>query len=143
MTVEVARLDAVLPIVEELQLTDFEDSPYCRNLGYARGAFGDLGQDGCERQGTVQFDAVATEDHARLAEAIVAAEVAATRIPTATYDADGKLLTAWFVLQDDSVSEDWAYLYDPTRVESTEDVPGRQDFTRIVDDWWFVRSYDD
>ena len=143
MSADVARLDAVVPIVEELRVTDFEDSAHCRNLGYARGAFGKLDEDGCEREGTRQFDGAAIADHARLAEAIAASGVAATRILTATYDADGELETAWFALEDGSITEDWTYLYDPTGVEPTQDVPGRQDFTQIDEDWWFVRSYDD
>ncbi len=44
MAEQVARLDRVIPIVEELRVTDFENSAWCRNLGYARGAFGDLQQ---------------------------------------------------------------------------------------------------
>ena len=61
---EVARLEGVVPIVEELRVTDFENSARCRNLAYVRGAFGDLEEAGCEREDTVPFDAPAQADHA-------------------------------------------------------------------------------
>ena len=137
-----AELDAVVPVIEELGVTDFEASPYCRNLAYARGTFGDLAQDGCERTGTVQFDDQALADHARLAEAVAASAVSTDRIRDVRFDADGALMTAWFRLQDDSVEEDWAYLYDPAGIQAAADDPD-SDFTRIDAGWWFVRSRDD
>jgi hypothetical protein len=143
MAAEVARLGAAVSIVEELRVTDFEDSPYCRNLGYARGAFGHLEQDGCEREGTGPFDAVALADHARLAQAIEASGVATDRIRAATDGPDGDLEAAYFVLDAPSVLDSWEYLYDPAGVVDTTDVPGSRDFTRIDDDWWFVGSPDD
>ena len=143
LAAEVGRLDAVLSIVEELRATDFEDSAQCRNLGYARGAFGDLAQDGCERAGTEQFDAVALADHARLAEAIEASGVSTDRMLVATYDADGELETARFHLEGAPFLDYWEYLYDPGAVEVKLDVPDQRDYTRINDDWWFVLSPDD
>lgn len=143
MAGDVGRLEAVLPLVEELRATDFEDSPYCQNLAYARGSFGDMTQDGCARTGTGAFDAVAREDHARLAAALDAAVEAADWIRTATYTADGDLATAWFALTDASITENGDYLYDPTGAEPKQDIPDRQTFTRINDAWWFVWSFDD
>ena len=130
-----------MPIVEELRVTDFEDSPYCRNLAYARGAFGDLGQEGCQRDGTRQFDAAALADHARLAEAMTASTVATNRIRT-TFDADGVLETAWFALV--VLHERRLVLrLRPDRRPAQEESSGREEFTRIGDDWWCVRSFDD
>ena len=143
MAADVGRLQTVVPIVEELRVSDFENSPYCRNLGYARGVFGDLAQDGCARDGTQPFDAVAVADHARVAEAITATDVPATRIRTVTFDADGGLRTAWFVLQDGSITEDQAYLYDPANTVAKVNADGGEAFTRLDDAWWFVRSPDD
>ena len=143
LAADVARLDEILPIVEELRATDFEASAQCRNLGYARGAFGDLAQDGCERDGTEQFDAAALADHARLAEAIETAGVATDRMLVATYDADGVLETARFHLEGAPFLDYWEYLYDPSAIEVKVDVPDQRDYTRINDDWWFVLSPDD
>ena len=143
LTAAAARLDAVIPIVEALRVTDFEASADCRNLGYARGAFGDMDAEGCQRDGTGPFDAVALADHARLAGAIVAAEVEIDRLRSATYAADGTLETAWFSVIDASVTDDWEYLFDPTGVVPKPDAPDTQDFTRLDDLWWFVRSRDD
>jgi hypothetical protein len=143
MAAEVARLAEVVPIVEELRVADFENSARCRNLGYARGAFGHLDEEGCERDGTSAFDAVSLADHVRLAKAIDASGVATDRILNATYDMDDNLETAWFVLEDASFSDFWEYLYDPAGVVPKRNEPGRREFTRIDADWWFVRSPDD
>jgi hypothetical protein len=143
MAAQVARLDEVVPIVEELRATDFENSAHCRNLAYARGAFGFLEEDGCERDDTVQFDPVALADHARLAGAIEASGVATDRILVATYDADGDLETAWFRLSDAQLPTTGSISTTRPDVEPKRDVPGRRDFTRIDDDWWFVWSPDD
>jgi hypothetical protein len=143
MAADVGRLESVVPLVEELRASDFENSPYCRNLGYARGVFGDLAQDGCARDGTQPFDAIAVADHARVAEAITTADVPATRIRTATFDPHGGLQTAWFVLQDGSITEDQAYLYDPANTVPKVNAEGGEQFTRLDDAWWFVRSPDD
>ena len=143
MATDVAQLDSVIPIVAELRATDFEDSEHCQNLGYARGAFGDLAQEGCERDGTGQFDAVALADHARLAQAIEASGVPVDRMLVATYDADGAIETARFEIEGRPLLDFWEYLYDPGDVEAKQDVPGQRAYTRINDDWWFVLSPDD
>jgi len=143
MAADVSRLGEVVAIVEELRVTDFENSEHCMNLGYARGAFGFLDEEGCERDGTGQFDAVALADHGRLATAIDASGVATDRILVATFDGDGNLETAWFVLGNATFPDFWECLYDPTDVVAKQDVPGERDFTRIDDDWWFVWSPDD
>jgi hypothetical protein len=143
MADEVTRLDAVIPIIAELRVTDYERSRDCRTLGYARGAFGDAGEESCARDGTRQFDAVALADHARLAGAIQAAGVATDRILTATYEPDGDLETARFRLDGAPFLQFWEYLYDPTDVVPKEDVPGRVHFTQLGDGWWFVWSPDD
>ncbi len=143
MAADVARLDEVVAIVQELQVTDFEQSAWCTNLAYERGTFGMLEQDGCARDGTGPFDAVALADHARLAQAIEASGVEADRIRLATYDGDGDLETAWFALHDANIQDNWEYLLDPNGVELKQDVPGQVDFTQIDGDWWFVRSFDD
>lgn len=143
MAADVGRLDAVLPILEELRVTDFEASPFCRNLAYARGVYADLAQDGCARDGSIQFDEVAANDHARLVTAIDATTVATDRIRVATYAPDGDLETAWFALTEASITDNGDYLYDPTGVEPKVDVPDLQTFTRIDGDWWFVWSLDD
>jgi len=143
MATDVERLDAVIPVIAELRATDFEDSEQCRNLGYARGAFGDLAEEGCERDGTGQFDAVALADHARLAKAIDASGVAIDRMLVATYDVDGDIETARFEIEGRPLLDFWEYLYDPKDVEAKQDVPGQRAYTRINDDWWFVLSPDD
>jgi hypothetical protein len=143
MADEVARLDAVIPVMAELQVTDYEGSEHCRNLGYARGAFGDVANESCRRGGTHQFDALALADHGRLAGAIQAAGVATDRILTATYEPDGDLETARFRLDGAPFLQFWEYLYDPTDIVPKRDVPGRVDFTPLGDGWWFVWSPDD
>jgi hypothetical protein len=143
MAAEVTGLGAVVPILEELQVTDFEASPFCRNLAYARGTFGDLSQDGCARDGSVDFDAAARDDHERLARAVEGSAGAADRIRLLTYDAEGRLSSAWFVLTEASTTEDLAYLYDPSGEVAAQGASEQQAFTRIDGDWWFVRSYDD
>ena len=143
MAADVARLDDIIPIVAELRVTDFEDSPYCQNLGYARGAFGSLEQDGCAREGTIDFDAVALADHARLAQAIETRTVPTSRIRDVSYAADDDVEAAWFTLDDASVVDDYAYLYDPAGAVPKVDQPGRLEFTQVAEDWWFVLSFDD
>jgi hypothetical protein len=136
----VARLEAALPLIEQLGVTDFEDSPFCRNLGYQRGDFGHLGEAGCARPGTVEFDAVALEDHARVGGALEASGVPTLRV-TATFGGDGRLATASFVLLDASTQVDWAYLHDPGDV-----IPkgaGGAEFAGLGGGWWLVRSLDD
>ncbi len=127
MAADAGRLDALVPLLEELEVTGFEASPYCLNLEYARGAFGHLGQDGCARTGTVEFDAPALADHTRLAAAIDATGVATDRLRVATYAADGDLQTAWFALAEASISDNGDYLYDPTGAEPKQDVPDLRD----------------
>lgn len=143
MAAEASRLGEVVPILERLGLTDFEDSAWCRNLANERGAFGNLDQDGCEREGTVEFDAVALADHALVARAIQASGVAIDRVQDVTYGPDGDLTSARFVLEDSSTTDTGEYLYDQAGLADTTDVPGRRDVTRIDDEWWFVLSLDD
>jgi hypothetical protein len=142
MAMDVLRLADVLPLVEELRVTDFENNARCRIVAYARGSFGD-GDDGCERDGTVAFDAVALADHRRLSRAVEASGVAFDRILVATHRPGIGLETAYFVLNDAPFLDYWEYLYDPTGVVPKRDDPGRREFTRIDDDWWFVWSPDD
>ena len=142
MAAEVARLDALVPVLENLRVTDFENSVFCRNLAYARGAFGNLAEDGCEREGTGQFDEAALADHARVAQAIAATGVTTDRMQDVTYDAEGSLETARIRLVEASVAENWEYLYDPTGVAPKQNSDS-QTFTRIASDWWFVSSVDD
>jgi hypothetical protein len=111
-------------------------------VAYARGSFGDRG-DGCERDETVAFDAAALADHTRLSLAIEASGVAFERILIATHKPDSGLETAYFVLNDTPFLDYWEYLYDPTGGVPKADDPGRREFTRINDDWWFVWSPDD
>lgn len=80
--------------------------------------------------------------HARVAEAIDASGVATSRIRLTTY-ADGVLTSAWFQIDDASVTDDWHDLYDPTGVVPKVNDPGRTEYVRIDEDWWFVRSFDD
>ena len=47
------------------------------------------------------------------------------------------------MLNDTPFLDSWEYLYDPTGTVPQTDQPGRLDFTRIDDDWWFVWSPDD
>ena len=143
MTADAAALQGVVPVMEALRITDFEESPWCRNLGYERGAFGDLTQDGCERDGTVAFDAAALDDHRRVSDAIAASGVPIDRILAATYDADGRLETAWFHHAGDELPDRWEYLYDPTGVVPKAAEVGRRELTRAGDAWWFVWSEDD
>jgi hypothetical protein len=143
MAADVRQIDDIVPLVEELRVTDFEASERCSNLAYQRGAFGHLEQDGCERDRTEAFDAIALADHTRLAQAIEATGVATERILSATYSVAGDLETAWFVLDDPSFPDFWEYLYDPSGLVPKPAVRGQRDFTRIDDDWWFVLSPDD
>jgi hypothetical protein len=141
MAADVARLQAVVPLAEELRVTDFENLPYCRRVDYARGTFVVHAEDGCEL--TRPIDPVALADHSRLAEAIASTGVSIFRIRTVTYDPAGALESAWFAITDASVQDDWAYLYDRTGTVPKVDQPGRIDFTAIADGWWFVWSLDD
>ena len=143
MVAEVSRLDQVVPMVAELQVTDFENSEHCMNLAYARGSFGHLEQDGCAREDTGPFDAVAHADHTRLARANRGVGCRHLPDPHRDIRAGRDLETAWFVLEGAPILDYWEYLYDPTGVEPKQDVPGRIDFTFVADDWWFVRSFDD
>jgi hypothetical protein len=47
------------------------------------------------------------------------------------------------VLNDAPFLDYWAHLYDPTGVVPKGYDPGRREFTRIDDEWWFVWSPDD
>jgi hypothetical protein len=143
MAADVTRLQAILPVVGELRVADFEHGAHCSNLVYARGSFGHLEQEGCEREGTRAFDADALADHARLAEAIVATGVPVRRILATTFDADGRLETAWFVHAGARFPDTWEYLYDPHRTVPKRDEAGVREFTHVADAWWFVRTADD
>jgi hypothetical protein len=140
MGIAAASLDRVLPLVEDLQLTDAELGPPCPSLSYPRGTFRQSHED-CGPEGSMDFDAIAVADHARLVEAIEASGVDVERITLATYHPDGTLESAWFRLQDSSIEDDFLYLYDPTG--SVPKVDGRDDFTAIDGQWWFVTSFDD
>lgn len=137
---DVARLEAVIPVLEDLGAADFEDSPYCRALGYRRGQFGILDEAGCERPGTVAFDEVAAADHARIAGAMEGSGVQVLRVRS-TFGPDGTLETATFMLLDSSVERDWAYLFDPRNVVAKAD--GAAEYTQLGGAWWLVASRDD
>jgi hypothetical protein len=140
---EVARLAAAIPLIEELRVTDFENSAWCRNLGYERGAFGFPDEVGCDRDGTVPFDPAALVDHGRLAAAITASGVATDRLLTLTYDDEGSLEQAWFALDSGSVLESWHYVYDRAGTLERPDIAGLREFARVGDSWWFVHAADD
>lgn len=139
---DVRRLDEVVPVIEGLRVTHYENSVECANLGYARGDFGNLEQEGCRRDGTIHFDADALADHARLVQAIETSGVATHRILDGTYRAD-VLESARFAINGAPFLEAWHYLYDPMGVEARRDDGDGQVFTRLDDAWWFVSSPDD
>jgi hypothetical protein len=143
MAGDVGRLSQALPVLEDLAVTDFEETGLCTVIGYARGSFV-AGDPGCAREQSVPFDDVALVDHARLSQTLEETGVDTDRLGVATYRDDGSLELARFVLNGAPFLDFYEYVYDPAGLEPIRRAQqAGVEFTRISEDWWFVRSPDD
>jgi hypothetical protein len=143
MTVQVARLTLVLPLLEELRVSEFERGR-CQVLVYGRGAFVGDGETcitgAAPFDGIAPFDDVAAADHARIAAALNATGVPTDRIELAP-GRSGDRETVRFILTTTSVRDAWAYVYDPGDSQSKAATRGAE-YLRIDRDWSFVVSPD-
>lgn len=137
---DVAKLAQVLPQFANLQVTDFERNR-CQIVAYVRGAFAGADQS-CTRLESQPFDEQGVEDYGALVAALEAVDVAVDRM-FATYAADGRLVVAHFVHREESIVENWEYVYDPDRVEPKRVPNTSVEFLQLNDSWWFVVTPDD
>ncbi len=142
MAAESGRLDQVVPLLGELGVTAFTAEGGCAWIIYARGGFFDGGE-GCQPGDARPFDDVARVDHARVLDAIEAANAPSRRMSSAI-GPDGRLRTARFLHAAHPYPDYWEYVYDPDDVEPKVD-GGPLEFRhiRLNAGWWFVSSLDD
>ncbi len=144
MAEDVASLQThVLPVLEELQPTWYEESP-CDILEYPRGTFSDDGECG-GRPGEQPFDDVARADLDRILDAVRRSGVPTHELMSATYAPDGALESAGFLRSGGGIRWNFAYLYSPhERPREWESDLGPVTITPIGDTgWWFEKSPDD
>jgi hypothetical protein len=144
MATDVANLGAyVLPVLEELQPTWYEDGP-CDILEYRRGTFSVDGVCG-GRPGEQPFDDAARHDLDRILDAVERSGVHTDELMRAEYAPDGTVESAGFLLSDASIEWNWAYLYSPdTTPPEYQTRLGPVTVTAIGDTgWWFEQAPDD
>lgn len=143
MAAEVARLEQVLPVLQELRVTSFTAEDGCSWLVYVRGAFFE-GGDPCQPGTAIAFDAEARADHARIAQAIATSGAPTGRVLAATVDPRGRMLSVHFLHSAHPFPWQWEYLYDPGNIEAKLEGGALQtDYIRVDGAWWFRASLDD
>jgi hypothetical protein len=143
MAADVAAMNQIIPILEELEVTGYIVEDGCRWIIYSRGGFVD-GDDSCQPGNAVPFDDMARADHQRLTDAIEAAGAPTHRLNEATFEADGELRTAVFLHSAQPFPDQWEYIYDPGNVYPKEDGgPLEAVHTRVDASWWFLNHLDD
>jgi hypothetical protein len=143
MALEAERIQRIMPLLDELGVTQFTNEDGCAWLIYARGGFYE-GGDSCQPGGARPFDALARADHARIVDALASNGAPTRRINGGRLGPDGRLLMARFVHSAHPFPDYWEYLYDPDDLEpKVEGGPMEVEYTRIDGDWWFQSSLDD
>ncbi len=144
MAEEVASLQAlVLPVLEELEPTWYEDGP-CDILEYPRGTFSVDGTCG-GRPAEQPFDAAARADLDRILDAVEHSGVPTDELMSAEYAPDGTVESAGFLRSGGGIEWNFAYLYSPDeRPAQWESSLGPITITPIADTgWWFEKSPND
>jgi hypothetical protein len=131
------RLFQALPVLRQLQVTDYRHQDWCKNLVYQRGKFSSNPQSTtCNYlfQGTPKaFDSQAEQDFQTVATAIANTGVNILWVDT-KYNPAGNVKQAEFRITDSPYS----YVYSPNYSKLPEDLPNERLHTAINKDWYFV-----
>ena len=139
MTRDVASLHKVLPTLEQLQVEEFRNQDWCRNLAYSGGRFSNTLQTTCNLfdGSPVDFTSKANADFARIADALNSSGVWIHLVWQVQYDAAGRATYAEFDLNPAPWdSHRWSYVYDPGG-PLPADMVNEESYTRIDSDWYF------
>jgi hypothetical protein len=135
---DVSTLRQVLPVLAELQVTEFRDQDWCRNLAYGQGRFSSNNEQvTCNLfNGTGEpFDADADADFKVIADALRATGLTVIIVDSG-YDHDGRVESAVFELQSPGLTGYWRYIYRPGE-RVTDDEYSETRTTPIDADWYF------
>jgi len=134
------RLEAVLPVLEDLRVDGFRSQDWCWFIDYPRGAFtNDLkGATACNVFTTPPqaFDDTASTDFATVQRALGDSGVSTMMVWNVEYDGVGRIKAAQFELNAGAFDR-FSYLY-------SRDIPASRDgyesivFQQISDHWWFL-----
>jgi len=145
MAEEVANLQShVLPVLEDIRPTWYEEGGSCDILEYPRGTFSDDGVCG-GRPAEQRFDDIARADLDRILEAVKRSRVPTHELQSAVYASDGSLVSAGFLRSGGGIEWNFAYLYSPgQRPREWQSGLGPVTVTPIGDTgWWFEKAPND
>lgn len=142
MARDVAGLEHVLDVVEELRVTEYIGHPDCEEIVYPRGTFvGRTDGEICIADLTQPaLDEQARADHRRILTALQSGGANTRMILRVGYDGE-RLNYASFKIDGAPGFEFYDYLFDPDALEPKVNDEGSLEYTRIDEDWWFVWSY--
>jgi hypothetical protein len=138
---DTAGLRGVLPSLEELQVVKFDNLPNCRGLTMGQ-IWSEPAQANCGfgavwvgPKGPRPFTLDVSAAHTRIAEAIAGSGAAIPTVEGISFDVEGKLTVAEFVLSEDYWNR-WSYFYEPGYTLPMQ-MRGSPDYTAIDSDWYY------
>jgi len=140
---DTAGLRAVLPILEEHQVVQFDALTGCRGLTGQGQIWSDPVDANCgysavwlaPKGGPRPFTSEASASYTRIAGAIAGSGAAIHRVEGIGFDLSGRLTNAEFVLSEDDWNR-WSYFYEPGYTLPVHMGNG-PDYIAIDSDWYF------
>jgi hypothetical protein len=139
MSRDTASLRDVIRVLEQMQVQQFRNQDWCRNITYAGGSFSNSLEDTCNVFGAQPHDFTpeANAALARVADALNASGVWVYFVLQVEYDDAGRLTHAEFDLAEAPWRFDrWSYVYAPGE-PLPPDMPNDEIYTRIDSDWYY------
>jgi putative NIF3 family GTP cyclohydrolase 1 type 2 len=123
--------------LETLQVQEYRNQDWCKNIAYHHGKFSNTKISTCNlfKGNPKAFDEQASQDFQAVAEAVSRTHVSLYLISDMKYDQQGHLRQAEFHLIDCSCY----YVYSP-RYKLPPDIPAERLHTIINQDWYFVQQ---
>jgi hypothetical protein len=138
---DVMNLSKSFAILEQLQVWDYRNQDWCKNIFYRRGKFSDnIEQATCNLfEGKSQpFDAQAQRNFRSVDRAIASTGVKLLFISGIKYAPNGKLIGGEFHLDSGLIRNH--YVYSPGYKKLPDDVPNESWHTAIDRDWYYVKE---
>jgi hypothetical protein len=129
---DVERLTNALPVLQQLQVENYRNQDWCKNLAYQQGKFSNNRESTtCRIDETSQF----FTDQANQAFGQVTSAIQQTQVPlyavVVDYGSDGRIRRAEFLL-----TRPGGYIYEPGYRALPESLPNELEYTAVNQDWY-------